>query len=155
MQLLTGMAQLMRTGNRVELSTKDGMLITGMSTNVVTAAIKELRNKGCIQVLFARNKTRATVYMVNPEIFTVGKADNSKLCIAYWILTGDRWEDGKYVRSSLHNKWCLLKQKQLYTRGHDVQVDKAGKEVFFNKVNEVLEKEEPADSVGSTVTGMD
>lgn len=142
-KILYALIQNMRVGNLIEMSITDGMLATGLSKNAVNNALQELVDNGCLVVRLKRNKTRGTVYMVNPYLCIVGKADKHSLGNTFWQSAGDRFDaSGELILSAAHKAWKAHTDKKTYTRGQDRQ-ELADKTVlYFNKINNVIEQQQ-------------
>ena len=115
--ILDLMCNLMAQGNLVQLSWQNIIDGTGIKNKKsIKNAIEELLDNGCIAIKFPSDKRNATIYMVNPEIATVGK----NLHTQYWEL----------VSHDKFKKWCTIKNDITYTRDIVKRTDKGNKHKF-------------------------
>lgn len=135
LKILYLMIQVMRKGNLVELSISDIKEYLNIADKTATKALNELKNKGCIAVQFNRNKTRGTVYMINPTIAIVGNVKKNDLQAIFWNLTGSKFDNKDYIKSEPHQKWLSLTKELKYSKGYDCQVHN-NTTFYFNKINE-------------------
>lgn len=126
------MMELSGVNNLVELSIQDIMDYSGVhNRSTITKSLKRLVDDGFIAVMFNRNKTHGTVYMLNPNINTIGKVNKSLLINTFWKLTGTT----KGIKSEPQKRWMELMDKEIYSKGYDRQ-EYNGKKYRFNKANE-------------------
>lgn len=148
LMILIAMCQNMRHGNLIQVNYKDLLTITHISSpKAIKPALQELENCGCITVRIKGTTRRSTVYMVNPEIATVG-TNSSGLAYIYWKYVSENnagshsyqmqnnstiWND--YPASPILDKWIQLVQDRTYSKGNDTLEEDSNK-VYFNKINE-------------------
>lgn len=107
-------------GNLVQASTRDIEKAAGVDLATARAGINSLLEKGCIAIKQRGRGTRASIYMLNPEIATVGKSKvYPKL---FWQLTGTVYKDsgkGNEVEtfSKPHFEWIQLTAVRQFTVG--------------------------------------
>lgn len=106
--------------NLVQMSTRDIEKAAGVDRAAARESIKSLMAKGCIAVEKEGTRNIAAVYMVNPEITTVGNSKASDK--RFWELTGTVYKDGGKGRevetfSEPHMEWIKLTAVRSYTVG--------------------------------------
>lgn len=134
--ILMVMCQSMRTGNKIQLSQADLINITGIGNKkTVSKALGELMENGYIVLVIDGNTRRSPVYMINPEIATVGKS-NSHLQYQFWKLSGTEfsYDDEKIIKSMAQQRWEINTAKRTYSLGYDRQDTDDGL-MIFNKIN--------------------
>lgn len=132
--ILIAMCQNMRHGNLLQISQRKIMAITSISSpKAVVKALDELISVGAIAVRLKGTSHRPPVYMVNPEIATIG-TENKKLEFVF----GEYSDKSDKVPEGYENprdKWKTLTKFRTYSKGYDKQGDGTGT-VYFNKINE-------------------
>lgn len=103
--------------------------------DTVKKAISELKEKGCIAIVFEGTGNEGAVYMVNPLLATVGR-EKPYLIHEFWKLTGskigyEKGEHGKSHRtysklSKPHKTWNELTFSRVYSIGKESQKIKKG-----------------------------
>lgn len=133
--ILTAMCQNMRVGNKIQLSQADLINITGIGNKkTVSKALGELMEKGYIVLVIDGSTRRSPIYMVNPQIATVGRGDGH-LQQQFWKLSGTEFSlDKKPVKSMPHQRWEINTSKRTYSLGYDRQDTDDGY-ILFNKIN--------------------
>lgn len=132
--ILTMMCQNMRHGNLLQISQRKISEITSVtSPKAVVKALNELIACGCIAVRIEGNTRRAPVYMVNPEIATIG-TENKKLGFVFWHFADKSETEGEGYRNP-KDEWKKLTAARTYSQGNDKQ-EEGTRIVFFNKINE-------------------
>lgn len=148
LQIFMAMAKNMRTLNLIQVSHNDLVIMTGLDKRTISKFLKELIAKGCIAIKIPGNRTRASVYMINPQLATVGTGDKKQLTYDFWKLTGtieatNQKEEDKL--SSIHEQFLAHTIYRNYSIGYDKQVTSQGT-FIFNKINDPkvsLSTEEP------------
>lgn len=126
------MMELSGVENLVELSIQDIMNYSGVhNKNTITKSLKRLIDDGFIAIMFNRNKTHGTVYMLNPNINTIGRVNKNLLINTFWKRTGT----ANGIKSEPQKRWMELMDKEIYSKGYDRQ-ECDGKKYRFNKPNE-------------------
>lgn len=135
--ILTAMCQNMRHTNLIQLKHRDILTITSIkSLRSVGPALKELADCGCIATKIQGTTRRATVYMVNPLVATVG-SPAPYLVEQFWKLTGTEYIDKKVVFSTVHRTWNHLTAERTYTKGYSsLDTESDDKPVYFSRINE-------------------
>lgn len=106
--------------NLVQASVRDVMRAAGVDLNTARAGIESLLELGCIAIKQRGSGTRASIYMLNPEIATVGKT--SAYPKLFWQLTGTVYKDGGNGNevesfSEPHMTWIQLTAVRQFTVG--------------------------------------
>jgi len=163
LMILIVMCQNMRHGNLLQASYRDLSAITHItSLKAIRPALCELENCGCVTVRIRGTTRRSTVYMINPEIATVG-TDTKGLTYIFWkivrencIATGKDKEDDrdygepkkngeinwdKYPESSIRDNWESLTKERTYSKGLD-KLEVGSQKIYFSKINEPKIKKE-------------
>lgn len=135
--IFTTISKLINKNNLIQLSLTDIINITNYSKPKIIKSINELIKKGFIAIkLKGKPKTsRATIYMINPELTTIGTGNQNKLKKEFWELTGSIYENGELVKlSEVHKKWLDYQENQAYIIGYDkIEVD--NNTIYFNKLS--------------------
>ena len=138
--ILTAMLQNMNHWNNIQISYRDIIQITALnSLKSIKPALKELIDKGCIAVQDKGTTKRPTVYMVNPEIATLGKpiANHKDM---FWRLVRNNVESDGGEKPDPHALWDELTSKRTYAKGNDSLISHSDKKITFGKINEIKEK---------------
>lgn len=137
LSLLTAMCQNMWHGNLIQLSQRDVLKITSISSlTSVKPALKELTDCGCIAVAIKGNTRKATTYMVNPCISTLGK-DVPCLEEIFWEYTGTDYENKPVVYSEPHQKWNKLTARRTYSTSRvSFKPDNCSTKLSYNSISE-------------------
>lgn len=145
--ILTAMCQNMRHGNLIQLSHRDILTISALkSLRSVKPALEKLIELGCIAEKIPGTTRRATVYMVNPSIATVGTKEIS-LQRKFWKLTGTQYVGKKIIYSETHKVWNKLTAKRTYSRGYSsLEIEGSEKPIYFSRINEPKIKKAKSDS---------
>lgn len=132
--ILTMMCQNMRHGNLLQISQrKIAEICSVTSPKAVVKALNELIECGCIAVRIEGNTRRASIYMVNPEISTIGKPIR-KLGFIFWKYADKSETEGEGYKNP-KDKWKELTATRTYSKGYDKQ-EEGTRIVYFNKINE-------------------
>lgn len=138
--ILIAMCQNMNTWNNIQISYRDIIHITTLnSLKSIKPALKELIDKGCIAVHDKGTTKRPTVYMVNPEISTVGNKHPNLQDIFWKLVESNAVSDGG-EKSNPHELWDALTSKRTYAKGNDSLISHSDKKITFGKINEIKEK---------------
>lgn len=164
--VLIAMCQNMNHWNSLQISYRDIVNITALnSLKSVKPALQELIEKGCIAVQVPGTTKRPTVYMVNPEIATVGSGI-PKLKDIFWELaednsstddekTADANKEGKVntdnkessdtnneddsksddEESGIQGRWRTITGKRTYAKGTDF-LEIGTRRYSFNRIKE-------------------
>lgn len=144
--ILSVLYQNMNTDNLIKASQNELIKYTSLGNkSTVSRALKELLDKGYIAIKIEATGKAGAVYMVNPDIATIGNNSNKNLNEIFWMLTGSKFEyknnNGKSYKdvtmSTPHKTWVELNSNKHYSRGYDKQKERNGSEKFirFNKFN--------------------
>lgn len=135
--IFTIISKLINKNNLIQLSLADIINLTNYSKQKIINSINELVEKGFIVVkLKGEPKTsRATIYMINPELTTIGTGNQTQLKKEFWELTGSIYENGELTKlSRVHKKWLDYQENQAYIIGYDkIEVD--NNTIHFNKLS--------------------
>ena len=106
--------------NLLQISTRDLEKAAGVERTAVRESLKSLIAQGCIAVERPGTKNTAAVYMLNPEIATVGNSKASRK--RFWELTGSTYEDNGRSNeveeySEPHQTWIGMTSTKAYTVG--------------------------------------
>lgn len=155
--VLITMCQNMPTTNLIQVSCRDLIEITHISSpKAIQSAITELLDNGCITKMMKASGCRSAVYMVNPDIATVGKKIPS-LKKLFWSKVKDcsadedsqkkangkktkKKKDGKDSDSCPLTKWLSLTDQRTYHKGAEYWKDDSGN-IRFSKINISAQRE--------------
>lgn len=148
--ILIAMCQNMRHKNLIQLRHRDILTITSIkSLRSVGPALKELSDCGCIATKIQGTTRRATVYMVNPLIATVG-SPAPYLVKQFWKLTGTKYIDKTVKYSIIHRTWNHLTAERTYSKGYSsLETESDDKPVYFSRINEPKIKTKKKKSAGT------
>ena len=140
--ILTAMYQNMWHRNMIQLTQRDIIKITSItSSRPIKDALKELIDKGCIAVVVKGTTRQPAIYMVNPEIATVGR-DESNLRYTFWGYTGTDYTDFKHPKySDPHKEWKRLTANRTYSISNASMVTDE-KTITYNRIGEPKVKTE-------------
>lgn len=155
MTILIAMCQNMQTDNLLQVSRRDLIDITHLtSLKAVQPALKELVQNGCITEVIEASGRRSAVYMVNPEIATVGKK-KPHLTYLFWKKVRNSllqyeapddedeknidWND--YPKSPIRNRWVSLTKDKTYSKGTESWKEGAHG-IRYNKIRKLEAKGE-------------
>lgn len=135
--IFTTISKLINKNNLIQISNIEIVKITGYSKNKVIKSINELIKKGFITIkLKGEPKTsRATIYMINPELVTIGTGNQTQLKKEFWQLTGSKYKLNTLKEpSKIHINWLDMIENENYIIGYDkIQVD--NEIIYFNKLS--------------------
>ena len=118
--IFNAISKLTNKNNLIQISNTEIINITGYSKQTIINCINELIEKGFITIkLKGETKTsRATIYMINPE-----------------LITGSIYKNGILKEmSNVHKKWIDFQENQAYIIGYDkIQID--NEIIYFNKLS--------------------
>lgn len=154
LMILIVMCQNMLHGNLLQINYRELMEITNIkSIKYIKPALDELIHTGCIMVRIPGTTRRSAVYMINPEIATIGK-DSPGLTYIFWkqvrqynIEKGIDKENEEEIEknfeidllkkpeSSTLTNWEKLTKERTYSKGTD-HLEEDSHKVFFGKINE-------------------
>lgn len=135
--LLIAMCQNMWHGNLIQLSQRDILKITSISSlSSIKPALKELIDCGCITIAIEGTTRKPTVYMVNPCIATIGR-EISYLKDIFWEYTGSNYRTKPVIYSAPHEKWNELTSKRTYSKSRvSFQPDSTSSKLSYNCISE-------------------
>lgn len=157
--ILIALCQNMQTDNLLQISHRDLINITHLSSlKAVQPAMRELVQNGCITEIIEASGRRSAVYMVNPEIATVGKK-KPHLTYLFWKKVRDSlfkhdipddddgleeeknidWKD--YPKSTIRDKWMSLTKERTYSKGTEYWKE-GSHGIRYNKIKKLEPKEE-------------
>lgn len=141
--------------NLVQASTRDIERAAGVDLATARAGINSLLEKGCIAIKQRGRGTRASIYMLNPEIATVGKTKTyPKL---FWQLTGTVYKSGGKgneieVMSEPHYTWIQLTAVRQFTVGSYADGKQGDPEFIKRNVFHFLAEKKVISSSGNDET---
>lgn len=121
--VLDTLEQYMNQSNLLQIGSRMLSKITGLNDRTVRSALESLIDKGCIAIKIKGVSNRPSIYMVNPEIGTVGNSSKWVSESNFWILTGSVYELGKNNRlvlkdvSEPHRRWIELTSSRFFEVG--------------------------------------
>ena len=131
------MSKLINKNNLIQISNTEIINITGYSKPKVIKSIGELIEKGFITIKLKNEPktSRATIYMINPELVTIGTGNQTQLKKEFWQLTGSKYKLNVLEKpSKIHINWLDMIEKENYIIGYDkIQVD--DEIIYFNKLS--------------------
>lgn len=132
------MSKLINKNNLIQISNTEIINITGYSKPKVIKSIGELIEKGFITIKLKNEPktSRATIYMINPELVTIGTGNQTKLKKEFWQLTGSKYKlDNLKKPSKIHINWLNMIENENYIIGYDkIQVN--DEIIYFNKLSQ-------------------
>lgn len=135
--ILNSISKLINKNNLIQISNTEIINITGYSKQTVINSINELIKKGFITIkLKGEPKTsRATIYMINPELVTIGTGNQTQLKKEFWQLTGSKYKLNTLEKpSKIHTNWLDMIENENYIIGYDkIQID--NEIIYFNKLS--------------------
>lgn len=140
--IFTIISKLINKNNLIQLSLIDIINITNYSKPKIIKSINELIEKGFIAIKLKGEpkNSRSTIYMLNPELVTIGTGKQEKLKKEFWQLTGSKYKLNILNEpSKIHIDWLNIIENKNYIIGYDkIQID--DKIIHFNKLS-VKEKQ--------------
>ena len=131
------LSKLINKNNLIQISITELKKLLKYDDKTIIKSINELIEKGFVVIkLKGEPKTsRATIYMINPELTTIGTGNQEKLKREYWTITGSIYESGELLKlSEVHKKWLDYQENQAYIIGYDkIEVD--NNIIHFNKLS--------------------
>lgn len=121
--ILDTFEQYMNQSNLLQISSRMLVKCTGLNDRTVRKALDSLIEKGCLAVHTTGPSNRAKIYMLNPEIATVGNPTAWVTETNFWQLTGSTYDFGKNNRLELkqasapHYKWVELTATKMFDHG--------------------------------------
>lgn len=150
--ILITMCQNMHTNNLIQISCRNLIEITHISSpKAIQSAIMELLQNGCITEMIKSSGCRPAIYMVNPDIATVGKK-MPPLKKLFWSKVKDycrthkdpkkntdvkknkKKKDSEYPENYILAQWLILTKQRSYHKGAEYRKDDSGN-IRFGKVN--------------------
>ena len=171
--VLIAICQNMQTDNLLQVSYRDLIDITHItSLKAVQPAMRELVQNGCIVEVMKAVGRKPAVYMVNPEIATVGKK-KPHLTYQFWKKVreslleyetpdpGDDAGTGKnkttdwneYPKSSIRDKWITLTKERTYSKGTEKWKEDA-RFLSYNKIKMLDAKKKPTAKEPTECSGI-
>ena len=130
-------SKLINKNNLIKISILEIKKLLKCDDKTILKAINELIEKGFITIkLKGEPKTsRATIYMINPELVTIGTGNQTQLKKEFWQLTGSKYKLNVLEKpSKIHINWLDMIEKENYIIGYDkIQVD--DEIIYFNKLS--------------------
>lgn len=139
--VLIAMCQNMNTNNLLQVSRRDLIDITHItSLKAIQPAMGELVQSGCITEITRASGRRPSVFMINPEIASLGKK-NPHLTYFFWkkvreTFLGHETPDvndetgndkatnwNEYPKSPIRDKWISLTEERTYSKGTETWKD--------------------------------
>lgn len=135
--ILNILYKLINKNNLIQISISEIIKLTGYSNKTIIKSIDELIEKGFIVIkLKGESKTsRSTIYMINPELITIGTGNQTKLKKEFWELTGSKYKINILEEpSKIHIDWLNMIENENYIIGYDkMQID--DEIIHFNKLS--------------------
>lgn len=135
--ILNILYKLINKNNLIQISISEIIKLTGYSNKTIIKSIDELIEKGFIVIkLKGEPKTsRSTIYMINPELITIGTGNQTKLKKEFWELTGSKYKINILEEpSKIHIDWLNMIENENYIIGYDkIQID--DEIIHFNKLS--------------------
>lgn len=129
--------KLINKNNLVQISKSELKNILKYDDKTIIKSINELIEKGFIAIkLKGEPKTsRATIYMINPELVTIGTGNQTQLKKEFWKLTGSKYKLNTLEKpSKIHINWFDMIENENYIIGYDkIQID--DEIIYFNKLS--------------------
>lgn len=152
--IFNAISNLINKNNLVQISQKEIIEITNVKDlKTISKSINELIEKGFITIKLKGNKQRNTIYMINPELITIGTGRQEKLKKEFWEITGSKYKmNDLKTPSKIHNNWLNMIENQNYIIGYDkIQVN--DEIINFNKLS-IKEKQKKMSAQKSTDTNQ-
>lgn len=152
--IFNAISNLINKNNLVQISQKEIIEITNIKDlKTISKSINELIEKGFITIKLKGNKQRNTIYMINPELITIGTGRQEKLKKEFWEITGSKYKmNDLKTPSKIHNNWLNMIENQNYIIGYDkIQVN--DEIINFNKLS-IKEKQKKMSAQESTDTNQ-
>ena len=141
--------KLINKNNLVQISKSELKNILKYDDKTIIKSINELIEKGFIAIkLKGESKTsRATIYMINPELVTIGTGNQEKLKKEFWQLTGSKYKLNILNEpSKIHIDWLNIIENKNYIIGYDkIQID--DKIIHFNKLSKKEKSSKTLESI--------
>lgn len=141
--------KLINKNNLVQISKNELKNILKYDDKTIIKSIDELIKKGFIAIkLKGESKTsRATIYMINPELVTIGTGSQEKLKKEFWQLTGSKYKLNILNEpSKIHIDWLNIIENKNYIIGYDkIQID--DKIIHFNKLSKKEKSSKTLESI--------
>lgn len=147
--IFTIISKLINKNNLIQLSLIDIINITNYSKPKIIKSINELIEKGFIAIkLKGDPKTsKATIYMINPELVTIGTGNQNKLKKEFWKLTGSKYNLNNLEKpSKIHINWFDMIENKNYIIGYNkIQID--DEIIHFNKLSKKEKSSKTLESI--------
>lgn len=129
--------KLINKDNLIQISHKEISKIANIKNKTyISNSINELIINGFITVKIKGNTRRNTIYMINPELVTIGTGNQELLKIKFWKLTGTEYKNNNIINySKIHKNWINLNTKQNYIVGYD-KLEINNETIYFNKLSQ-------------------
>lgn len=121
--ILDTFEQYMNQSNLLQISSRMLVKCTGLNDRTVRKCLDLLIEKGCLAVHTNGPSNKAKIYMLNPEIATVGTPTSWVTETNFWKLTGSTYDFGKNGRleltqpSATQIKWVELTSVRMFDVG--------------------------------------
>ena len=153
--IFNSISKLINKNNLIQISNTEIVNITNFSKQTVINSINELIEKGFITIKLKGEpkNSRATIYMINPELTTIGTGNQTQLKKEFWELTGSKYKLNILENpSKIHINWLDVTENQNYIIGYDkIQID--DEIINFNKLS-IKEKQKKMSAQISTDTNL-
>ena len=130
-------SKLINKNNLIKISIIEIKKLLKYDDKTIIKSLNELIEKGFIAIrLKGEPKTsRATIYMINPELVTIGTGNQIQLKKEFWQLTGSKYKMNILEEpSKIHINWLDMIENENYIIGYDkIQVD--DEIIYFNKLS--------------------
>lgn len=147
--ILNILYKLINRNNLIQISISEIIKLTGYSNKTIIKSIDELIEKGFIAIkLKAEPKTsRSTIYMINPELVTIGTGNQTQLKKKFWQLTGSKYKMNILEEpSKIYINWLDMIKDENYIIGYDkIQVD--NEIINFNKLSKKEKSSKTLESI--------
>lgn len=147
--IFTIISKLINKNNLIQLSLIDIINITNYSKPKIIKSINELIEKGFIAIKLKGEpkNSRSTIYMLNPELVTIGTGRQEKLKIDFWKLTDSKYKLNNLEEpSKIHINWLKMMENKNYIIGYDkLEID--DKIIHFNKLSKKEKSSKTLESI--------
>lgn len=146
--IFNAISNLINKNNLIQISQKEIIEITNIKDlKTISKNFNELIEKGFITIKLKGNTKRNTIYMINPELVTIGTGNQEKLKKEFWELTGSKYKLNTLENpSKIHFNWLNMIENENYIIGYDkIQID--DKIIHFNKLSKKEKSSKTLESI--------